>query len=180
MAFLDDVFTPVDLVPTSFAPRLVDEAGKERDIPPIDAIFVSHAHSDHFGDPTAFPGDVPIIYGPGTAAWVQSGAPNVQLPREYLQQHPILEVGTGALGNGKRWQRIGPFDKGWDFFGDGSLWLIQAPGVSCHAPSGSFEDQRCYEDSLTSNKALLGLSGRPVSRHCIPRHLCLACRGRSS
>jgi glyoxylase-like metal-dependent hydrolase (beta-lactamase superfamily II) len=29
------------------------------------------------------------------------------------------------------WQAFGPFERAWDHWGDGSLWLIDAPG---HAP----------------------------------------------
>jgi len=28
----------------------------------------------------------------------------------------------------KGWEPFGPFDKAWDLWGDGSLWVIDAPG----------------------------------------------------
>jgi glyoxylase-like metal-dependent hydrolase (beta-lactamase superfamily II) len=130
---MDEVFSPIDMAPTVYATELLEAARRKRDIPFIDKIFISHAHADHFGDPTAFSQDVPIIYGPGTRAWLNSDSPILQFPRKYLETRDIHEVGSGAgygPGEDKKWQKVGPFEQGWDYFGDGSLWLIPAPGVS--------------------------------------------------
>jgi len=41
------------------------------------------------------------------------------------------EIATVAMpGRGRKWERVGCFDIGVDWFGDGSFWLIDTPGVS--------------------------------------------------
>ena len=46
--------------------------------------------------------------------------------REWTGEISTLPSGRGK---GRRWERVGCFDNGVDWFGDGSLWLIDTPGV---------------------------------------------------
>lgn len=49
------------------------------------------------------------------------------------------ELSTIALpGRGRKWEEVGCFENAVDWFGDGSFWLIDTPGVSSfffNAPS---------------------------------------------
>ncbi|RPA96869.1 Metallo-hydrolase/oxidoreductase [Choiromyces venosus 120613-1] len=96
----------------------------------IDYIFYSHAHFDHTGDPEKFP-KAKIVYGAGTQAHVRPAWP-INPESRYLESL-FPEGRTQELGAGD-FKPIGgfaPWDSACDFFGDGSLLLIDAPG---HVP----------------------------------------------
>jgi len=99
----------------------------------LTALIISHAHPDHYGALDEFPADLPVIVGPGTKAWIDGAPAGMKPIPPHFWEHPksIEEVGEGAKGHGKAWQSVGAYDKAWDFFGDGSFWLAQAPG---HCP----------------------------------------------
>lgn len=57
----------------------------------------------------------------------------VELPGEDVNGPWSGEVATlmPKRENGqRRWEKIGCFDRGVNWFGDGSLWFLDAPGVS--------------------------------------------------
>ncbi|KZT57141.1 hypothetical protein CALCODRAFT_517617 [Calocera cornea HHB12733] len=100
----------------------------------LSGLILSHVHVDHYGALDEFPAEIPLIVGPGTKAWVDTSSDDDRPIPLSFWKHPkvISEVGEeGARGRGKQWQKVGSFDKGWDFFGDGSMWIMQAPG---HCP----------------------------------------------
>lgn len=92
--------------------------------------------------------NIPILVGPGTIASVSPGYPkdqNQEWPSSWLEKYNFVElpdpsagedqVFTGELaqlmGPGEHtYQPVGPFKHGVDWFGDGSLWFVDAPGVS--------------------------------------------------
>ena len=93
----------------------------------IEAIIWSHAHFDHTGDPFTFPPNVDLIVGPGIKSAHMPGYPTDS-------KSPVLETAfsgrsvqelsfeTGNLVIGSM--------KAIDFFGDGSFYLLDAPGHS--------------------------------------------------
>jgi glyoxylase-like metal-dependent hydrolase (beta-lactamase superfamily II) len=88
----------------------------------------SHAHWDHsrpirdeFPNATAH-------FGPGTKDGCSPGHladPNVQWDGRYFDPERATERWKELDGP---WTPFGPFEKAMDYFGDGSFWVIQAPG----------------------------------------------------
>ncbi|RYF38330.1 MAG: hypothetical protein EOO38_24930 [Cytophagaceae bacterium] len=68
------------------------------------------------------------MFGPGTRAGCAPGHlqdPNLQWDGRYFDPDCATERWEELPGP---WQQFGPFDQAMDFFGDGSFWVIQAPG----------------------------------------------------
>ncbi|KAI8906140.1 beta-lactamase-like protein [Powellomyces hirtus] len=104
----------------------------------ISGIILSHPHMDHYGALDAFDKRIPVFVGNGTMAFINGGdaVPGGldSFPSRYLEGRKFVEVGQGEDRKewiGKRSRPIGAFDRCWDFFGDGSMWLCDAPG---HTP----------------------------------------------
>ncbi|PVI02246.1 Metallo-hydrolase/oxidoreductase [Periconia macrospinosa] len=108
----------------------------ERGVAPedIDTVLFSHAHFDHarpisptFPNATAF-------FGAGTKAYCAPGhlsSPASQWDGRFFDPNLATEKCEEILssaGDEGRWIPFGPFDKALDYFGDGSFWIIQAPG----------------------------------------------------
>ncbi|CEL02573.1 hypothetical protein ASPCAL03741 [Aspergillus calidoustus] len=91
----------------------------------IEAIIWSHAHMDHVGRPSLFPTTAKLIVGPGIKQAFFPGyptAPDSQiLSREFAGREvaelslPEFSLDIGGL-------------KALDYFGDGSFYLLSAPG----------------------------------------------------
>ena len=67
-------------------------------------------------------------FGPGTSAACQPGHlkdSNCQWDGRYFDSEDATEKWEELSGP---WQQFGPFDHAMDYFGDGSFWIIQAPG----------------------------------------------------
>jgi hypothetical protein len=72
--------------------------------------------------------------------------PNSAWPAEWLTKYHFVELpGPSDVGDvkwkgevatiasarrGRKWEGVGCFENGVDWFGDGSFWLIDTPGVS--------------------------------------------------
>ena len=91
----------------------------------IEAVMLSHLHFDHVGDCTTFP-FAKILAGPGSRAATAPGWPAVEKSpfSSAVLEHPGYEEIT--------WQEeshpIGRFYRTLDYFGDGSFYLLDAPG----------------------------------------------------
>ena len=94
----------------------------------IEAVIWSHNHFDHVGDPSTFPPSTDLIVGPGfkTHYWPgfptdpESGLLDSDARGRNFREIKFAE--SGCL-------KIGRFDA-MDFFGDGSFYLLDAPGHS--------------------------------------------------
>ncbi|KAM3089399.1 hypothetical protein ACMFMG_000998 [Clarireedia jacksonii] len=90
----------------------------------ISAIIWSHYHFDHIGNPSLFPPSTSLIVGPGFKSAKLPGYPT-------NQESPILE--SDYEGRELReiefdqQLKIGRFNA-FDYFGDGSFYLLDAPG----------------------------------------------------
>ncbi|KAJ5384539.1 hypothetical protein N7517_002450 [Penicillium concentricum] len=98
----------------------------------IDTVILSHAHFDHcrpirqtFSNATAF-------FGPGTSEYCSPGHladPSSAWDGRYFDPERATERWEILQGP---WVPLGPFSHAMDFLGDGSFWVIQAPG---HMPA---------------------------------------------
>ncbi|KAI1270387.1 beta-lactamase-like protein [Xylariaceae sp. FL1019] len=93
----------------------------------IRSIIWSHHHFDHIGDVTTFPKGTEIVVGPGfKEAFLPAypAAPDNWLEERHFEGRNLREINfsdSTSLG------KIGAF-QAFDFFGDGSFYLLDAPG----------------------------------------------------
>lgn len=90
----------------------------------VDAVAISHAHWDHTGDPRPFTratfllgGDAEALFTPGYPADAASPFASDLLPRERTK-----------FLSPDGWAPLGPFPRALDYYGDGSLYVVDAPG----------------------------------------------------
>ncbi|KAH8890565.1 Metallo-hydrolase/oxidoreductase [Thozetella sp. PMI_491] len=103
--------------------EILQEAGI--DLQSLDCIVWSHWHWDHHGAPDKFPKNVDIVVGPGFKDLFMPGfptRPDAILPDKYFEGRQVQEIGYSASP-----LRIGQFPA-YDFFGDGSFYLLDSPG----------------------------------------------------
>jgi len=101
--------------------------------PDIKHVIVSHAHWDHLTPlPSTFT-NANMICGPGSTALCSPGWPEVPSSKfdgriwdSSIRTFPLSELPSTT--SSKDWQPLGPFPHAHDFFGDGSFYLIDAPG----------------------------------------------------
>nr|POF04254.1 cytochrome p450 monooxygenase mpade [Quercus suber] len=95
----------------------------------IDAIIWSHHHWDHTGDPSTFPGSTTLVVGPGFKDAHLPGYPKREeatLLETDVGGREVRELDFEKEGNGLK---IGRFNA-YDYFGDGSFYLLDTPGHS--------------------------------------------------
>ncbi|KAF9883128.1 hypothetical protein FE257_004077 [Aspergillus nanangensis] len=94
----------------------------------IDTILLSHAHFDHCRPVgKTFP-NATVYFGPGTSEYCAPGHLQNQLSMwdgRFFDPENATENLKTLEGP---WKNFGPFEKAMDLFGDGSFWIIQAPG----------------------------------------------------
>jgi len=91
----------------------------------ISHVIISHPHWDHTGDLRKFPHST-IVYGHGTQAFTRPGYPTN--PTGYFLESDFPDGRTRELREDEYTVSIGPYGKAHDFFGDGSLYLIDSSG----------------------------------------------------
>ncbi len=97
----------------------------------IDSIIWSHHHAEHTGDPSLFPPTTSLVVGPGFKSNPSTYPgfpinPDAHVPHTAFQGRDLIELdfSTGGV------LKVGGL-RAIDWFDDGSLYLIEAPG---HAP----------------------------------------------
>jgi hypothetical protein len=93
-------------------------------LPIPDSLIWSHAHWDHVGDASLFPTSSEIVVGPGfTDAFLPPFPenPNARHDAAFFKDRQLREV---KFDSGVK---LGEFEAH-DFFGDGSFYLLDAPG----------------------------------------------------
>ncbi|KAK5382288.1 hypothetical protein LTR20_006080 [Exophiala xenobiotica] len=105
----------------------------------IDIVMLSHVHWDHEGTPDDFPNSQ-FVVGSGTLHLLKNGAPphypqeifNADLlPRDRTSElPPVSKSSTTAAGKqtGHAWKPFAGFPATVDFFGDGSVYIVDSPG----------------------------------------------------
>lgn len=106
----------------------------------IDLVILSHVHWDHIGMPSDYPNSK-FIVGSGTLYILENGAPFY--PRNRMesgalpihQTHELPPVPTSDRKHmaakqitTHEWKPLATFPNTVDYFGDGSLYIIDAPG----------------------------------------------------
>ncbi|KAI0356381.1 Metallo-hydrolase/oxidoreductase [Trametes cingulata] len=92
----------------------------------VEHICISHIHFDHTGDTSLFPASK-ILLGADAEAVIKAKAPNFEGTIYAIDAPPER---TRYLDT-EQWPPLGPFDHALDFYGDGSLYLVDAAG---HVP----------------------------------------------
>ena len=118
------------------------EAGRLDAANDIDHVILSHTHWDHIGLPSDYPNSK-FLVGSGTLYTVQNGAPHY--PASMFEKDPLPLDRTTELppapGSSSKdlacsqsqqsahiWTSISTIPHAVDFFGDGSVYLVDAPG----------------------------------------------------
>lgn len=106
----------------------------------IDYVILSHIHWDHIGLPSDYPNSK-IVVGSGTLYILENGAPCYPLERiekGALPANQVVELPptpnsdrkhmAGSTQSDHSWKAISTLPNVVDFFGDGSLYVVDAPG----------------------------------------------------
>lgn len=88
----------------------------------ISSVIWSHHHFDHRGDITSFPDSTELVLGPGFQQAHDPKDPASGINEAELRGRPIRELDESSFT-----LRAGQFPAH-DFFGDGSLYILNAPG----------------------------------------------------
>lgn len=135
----------------------------------VSAVIFSHLHFDHIGDCTKFP-NAQIIAGPGSKEANGEGWPiNPKSPFSSAPvQHPKY---TELTFEKEAWKPLGPFERAYDFFHDGSFFLVDTPGhmpghLGALALTGLNEWVFMGGDCCHHRSLLVG--ARPMSVTCGP------------
>lgn len=107
-------------------PQDVSEALARGGLTPTDIthICLSHCHWDHVGNPALFTNATFIVGGEARSLF-QPGYP--EDPKSIFASD-LLPDGRTEFLDTKSWGPIGPFSKALDYYGDGSLYIVDAPG----------------------------------------------------
>ncbi|KIV92635.1 hypothetical protein PV10_03908 [Exophiala mesophila] len=125
-----------NLIPGKNTPA--DDA-KSVGVDPTDVKYIvaSHAHWDHIFPGGKYHPNATILCGRGTLDWASSMWPQVKdstfdahVWDPKLRDLPVEELKSPQEAP-EEYQQVGPFKNCRDFFGDGSFWIVDAPG---HCP----------------------------------------------
>ncbi|KAF1972728.1 hypothetical protein BU23DRAFT_599487 [Bimuria novae-zelandiae CBS 107.79] len=127
--------------PTTVSPDVAESLRKGPLQPEdIDTVILSHVHWDHVGTPSDFP-NAEFIVGNGTLHLLANGGGPLypaalfnadELPKDRTKELPPVASDPNFISHTRttqhKWQSLGGFPAAIDFFGDGSLYIIDAPG----------------------------------------------------
>ena len=111
-------------------PQDVKESVEKGGVPEkdIDVVVISHMHYDHTGNPDQFPA-ARFVVGPGSLALLDSGLANPTRswfsPTMLPERSRVQELPTP---DSPEWQPLGLFTHAYNYFGDGSFYIVNAPG----------------------------------------------------
>lgn len=91
----------------------------------------SHFHWDHTGDSSTFPTSTELVVGPGFKKAFMPGYPSN--PDAPIKESDYRGRNVREISFTDSSLRLGRF-RALDYFGDGSFYLLDAPGVSPYLP----------------------------------------------
>ncbi|EEP76996.1 predicted protein [Uncinocarpus reesii 1704] len=102
----------------------------------VDVVIFSHLHYDHIGDPSHFGPKTKFVVGPGAGKLLHGPTtypddPHSHFDSRLLPRDRVVELPTPssvADGADRYWGPLGPFSAARDYFGDGSVFIVDAPG----------------------------------------------------
>ncbi|KAF2099881.1 Metallo-hydrolase/oxidoreductase [Rhizodiscina lignyota] len=115
--------------------QTLQEQLRDRGVEPkqVDTVIFSHAHWDHCRPFTKEFPNARAYFGPGTKRHCSPGhlengeaSSNVQWDGRFFDIDGRATEPWSELEG--PWKKFDPFHNAMDFFGDGSVWIIQAPG----------------------------------------------------
>lgn len=127
--------------PTTVSPDAGDSLRKGGlDPKDVDTIILSHVHWDHVGTSSDFPNSE-FVVGSGTLHLLAHGGGPLypaeiftpgELPRDRTSELPPVQNEDAARASERQtshvWQQLAGFPAAIDFYQDGSLYIIDAPG----------------------------------------------------
>ncbi|TCD67197.1 hypothetical protein EIP91_000424 [Steccherinum ochraceum] len=97
----------------------------------VDYVCLTHVHFDHSGNPAAFPNSI-FLLGESGKALLDDGYPTNPTAHYMQDLLPTSRTRFFSLQEGE-WNELGPFPRALDFYGDGSLYIVDTPGhISGH------------------------------------------------
>jgi glyoxylase-like metal-dependent hydrolase (beta-lactamase superfamily II) len=96
----------------------------------VEAVIWSHHHFDHIGDPSTFPASTELVVGPGVKASCWPGyptRPEAAVLDADIEGRTVREIDFASPS--PRVCQVGGFTA-FDYFGDGSFYLLDAAGHS--------------------------------------------------
>ena len=126
--------------------RLESKTGVEVDVPfdvfdslrsknvelqSIDTVIFSHLHYDHIGDRYKFPATTKFIVGPAALALLEGPDSYPENPKSMFSADFFPRDRTTELpppNDTEFWNPLSVFPSTHDYFGDGSLYIIDSPG----------------------------------------------------
>ncbi|KAL0955168.1 hypothetical protein HGRIS_004076 [Hohenbuehelia grisea] len=91
----------------------------------VDTVCLSHLHWDHVGDVEPFTKST-FVVGGESLGLLKTGYPTD--PNSRFDEHLLPLDRTRFLDDRTQWAQLGPFPRAFDFYGDGSLYIVDAPG----------------------------------------------------
>jgi glyoxylase-like metal-dependent hydrolase (beta-lactamase superfamily II) len=109
-----------------YVPQDVVESLAKGGISPSDisTVCLSHCHFDHIGDTTPFTTSTFVVGAEATSLFNPGYPAN---PKSTFASDLLPQSRTEFLSPDS-WQPVGPFPRALDFYGDGSLYIVDAPG----------------------------------------------------
>ncbi|KAJ3560873.1 hypothetical protein NP233_g10550 [Leucocoprinus birnbaumii] len=92
----------------------------------IDTVCLSHSHFDHSGNTAPFTQSELVVGGDTPDLFIGGFWPTNS--EAFFVENFLPPERTRYLRNDVDWQPIGPFPRAYDFYGDGSVYIIDAPG----------------------------------------------------
>jgi len=114
--------------------EILQESGVDVKNGAVDSVIWSHHHWDHIGDMSTLPKSTELVVGPGFLKEHLPGYPeneNSTLPSSDFQDRQVREIDFSNDDDkgGEKNFKIGRFNA-FDYFGDGSFYLLDTPGHS--------------------------------------------------
>ncbi|CAN8097745.1 unnamed protein product [Discula destructiva] len=127
----------------------------------IDSVIWSHSHFDHIGDTSTFPSTTELVVGPGFKEFAMPGYPT-------KEDAPVTEADLGGrevreISFSQQDLKAGAFPA-YDFFGDGSFYLLDAPGHCLGHMAGLARTSKAGQGSADDADTFIMMGG-DLTRH---------------